>query len=194
VSNKDPWYDSDNPSRIARGFGWLVAKWYIAILVFVLVVGGGTSIGLWYFGVATSNIKGQGEAQKIKNSALNRTQAQAQFHADFESVHRFDLQLTDAQVQIDQFKKDHPDVGNGTPYDPLAEQLNNLETTYTGIQQQCRRVVAQYDANAETYTLRDFRDADLPSRVDNPNDPVYQQLYVYTGYDCTVTPGELGTS
>ncbi len=134
--------------------------------------------------MATSNTKGRGDAAIIKNSATNRIEAQAQYHDNFESIRSLDQRLSDAQATLDAFNRQHPTVGNGTAYDPLAEQQTNLQTTVTGLQQQCRRVVGEYNASTEQYTARDFRDADLPYKI-VATDPVFtSNQAAFSDFDC----------
>lgn len=156
-------------------------KAWVAIIVLVCVFGG---IAVWGFTVVTSNAKGAGDAVIQKNSALNRTQAQAQFNSGFQSIKSLDQKLSDAQAQLDAFNKSHPNVGNGTPYDPTAEQQANLQRSVTGLQQQCHNAVADYNASTRTYTLEDFRDTDLPKSID-ATDPVFVNgTYRFVDFDC----------
>ena len=184
MAANDKWYDSEDPERFARGAGWFGLKWSTIIVVAVLIIGAVISAGAFALNVATSDVRGRGDAVIQKNSGLNRTQAQAQFRATIESIRSLDMRLSDAKVQLDDFNKSHPSVGNGTPYDPTAEQRANLLRTVTGLQQQCRIAVADYDASTSTYTLRDFRDADLPKRIES-TDPVFSGTqYSFTDFDC----------
>ena len=79
-------------------------------------------------------------------------------------------------------------AGGHGGYDPLVEQQGNLMRDVTGAQQQCRNAVADYNAMTESYTLRDFRDTDLPFKI-RATDPVFngsndQVQYRYSDYDC----------
>lgn len=156
-------------------------KVWIAVLVLVCMFGG---IAVWAFTVATSNTKGAGDAVIQKNTALNRTQAQALFNTNFQSIKSLDQKLTDAQKTLDDFNKTHPSVGNGTPFDPQAEQQANYQRTVTGLQQQCHNAVADYNAATRTYTLEDFRDTDLPKSID-ASDPAFTSgANSFTDFDC----------
>ena len=159
-------------------------RWAIWTIVAVVAASILIPIGIWGFNVATSNTKGQGDAAIIKNSATNRIEAQAQYHANFESIRSLDQRLTDAGATLAAFNKQHPLVGNGTAYDPLIEQQTNLQTTVTGLQQQCRRVVGEYNASTEQYTARDFRDADLPYKI-VASDPAFTNGGAsFADFDC----------
>ena len=179
----DKWYDSEDPERFARGAGWFGLKWTTVIVIAVLVLSALIGAGAFVFNVTTSDVKGRGDAIIQKNSALNRTQAQAQFQANVESIRSLDQRLSDAKVQLDDFNKSHPSVGNGTPYDPIAEQQANLALSVRGLQQQCRIAVADYNARSSTYTLRDFRDADLPFKIER-SDPAFTSKFSYADFDC----------
>ena len=178
------WYDSEDPERFARGAGWFGLKWSTLFVIAVLVIGAVISAGAFALNVATSDVRGRGDAVVQKNSGLNRTQAQAQFRATIESIRSLDMRLGDAKVQLDDFNKSHPSVGNGTPYDPTAEQQANLMRTLTGLQQQCRIAVADYNAMSSTYTLRDFRDADLPFKIESTDPAFSGATYSYSDFDC----------
>ncbi|GAC1369340.1 MAG: hypothetical protein NVSMB39_1060 [Candidatus Saccharimonadales bacterium] len=135
--------------------------WVIGIIVVVGLIGG----GIWAFNVFFSPAKGAGDAYAQKNSAQNWTNAQAQFNQDYQAVLAFDSQIADAQANLAQFEKAHPQLGNGTPYDPVAEQDANLRRTVTGLTQQCQNTVAAYNTRANSYLSKDFRDANLPAQI-----------------------------
>lgn len=156
-------------------------KVWIGVFIAICLFGG---VALWGFNVATSNAKGAGDAVIQKNTALNRTQAQALFNTNFQSIKGLDQRLSDAQVQLDAFNKTHPSVGNGTPYDPTSEQQANLTRTFNGLQQQCRIAVADYNASTRTYTLEDFRDTDLPKEI-TATDPAFTGGTArFSDFDC----------
>ncbi len=156
----------------------------VAMVLGIIVLGYAIAAIGWGVGVGTSGIFGRGEAAKQKNDATNRIQAQAQFHTNFESIRSLDQRLSDAKKALDDWNKQHQSVGNGSAYDPQAEQQANLERNVTGLQQQCRIAVADYDASTETYTLRDFRDADLPYKI-RESDPVFTSGNEdFANFDC----------
>ncbi len=156
----------ERPRRTAAGA--IISGWGLVCLIVVLI--GAIGIGLWSFGVFTSDVKGQGDARKIKNSGENRVQAQGQFQTTFNSIKALDAKIVDGAVQLKQFDEANPDVGKSGGYDPRVEQRGQLQNAVTGPQGQCRNAVADYDAAARTYTLQDFRDADLPKVIDE-SDP-----------------------
>lgn len=146
---REPWYESDNPSRVARGFSWRLA---IGIVVAVLFVGG-ISIAYWGFGVGTSDVKGQGDAVKRKNSADNRIAEQAAFEKLYA-----DIKAADARIDVFAAAK------REQPTDTVAK------TNYTGSLTICGQLVADYNAKARSYTAEQWRAADLPAQID-PTDP-----------------------
>jgi hypothetical protein len=141
-----------------------IKVWWLVMIAFLLVIV--LPLGLWLGGVFASPLVGKADAYKAKHGAENWTQAQAGFERDFASVKKLDQQTEDAKDDLDAFVKAHPDIGNGSVYDPLAEQLANLSRDHRGVRQQCQNAVANYNAEARVYTLRDFRSADLPSAID----------------------------
>ncbi len=133
----------------------------IAVAV-VLVVGA----GVWGLGTAFSWFKGQGDGYRQKNSAQNWITAQRGFHQQYNDIQAYASKITVARKDLTDYQKAHPSTGNGTPYDPVAQQAGNLQTTLSGLQQQCMTTVAQYNTDAESYLTQDWRDADLPSHMD----------------------------
>ncbi|HET8661095.1 MAG TPA: hypothetical protein VFM55_19120 [Micromonosporaceae bacterium] len=102
--------------------------------------------GVWGVSVLLAEPVGRGEAHKQKESANNRVFAQERFRQLSEE---YDATLT----RIDQAA-----AARGTS--PEAE------TRFQGLQSYCTDVVARYNSAAASYRLQDFRDADLPDRLD----------------------------
>lgn len=159
--------DDGRPSR--KGVVWAV------VIAFLLVVV--LPLGLWAGGVLFAPTAGKAQAYKDKHSASNWTQAQAGFESLYADAQKFDQQIGDAQTALDNFKSENPEWKSAGPYDALTEDLHNKQTVLTGLQQQCRNTVADYNARARTYTLRDFRSGDLP-----------QQLGQDESTDCATAP------
>lgn len=135
----------------------------VAIVVAVVVV---IFAILWGFGVVSAPWKGKGDAYREKESAQNWINAQRTFHQQFNDVQAYQAKIASAKTQLDDFTKVHPNVGNGTPFDPLLQQQSNLQTTVTGLQQSCQNTVADYNTNAQSYLTQDWRDAGLPEQLD----------------------------
>lgn len=145
------WYDSDNPSTVARGFSWRAAIWIAGAVLFF----GGLSIAHWGFGVFTSDIKGQGDATKTKNSGTNRIAAQERFEELYAGI-----KAADERIDVMAAAK------KAAPND-LVAQVN-----YTGALAYCIQIRADYNAEARKYTAEQFRAADLPAQID-ATDPAF---------------------
>ena len=141
---KEPWYESDNPDRVARAVGARAVVWIAIAVVLVGVL----AIAIWGFKVATSDIKGQGDAQRQKNAATNRIAAQERF----ESLHA-EILAADQRIGI---------LAGAVKADPSYTNKTNL----TGAQTYCLSVVADYNAEARKFTAAQFRAADLPASID----------------------------
>lgn len=140
------WYDSDNPSTVLRGGGWRLGVVVICVVLFFLAGG----VLLWAFGVFTSDIKGQGDAEKTKNSATNRIAAQERFEDLYQDILASDRKLDPAYAAM----KAAPD-----------SQVKLTE--YTGLVNYCIDVVADYNAEARKFTAEEFRSVDLPQVIDS---------------------------
>jgi hypothetical protein len=114
------------------------------VLVFAL------AIGVWAFKVATSDVRGKGNAFAQKNSAKNWTEAQARFESLYAEIVATDRKVTVAAHYLAK----HP--GDRT-----------AEDTYLGTQNVCLSFVADYNAAARTYLAADFRSVDLPAQIDD---------------------------
>lgn len=143
---KQNWYDSDNPSTVARGGTWRAMVWITALVLFFTALGA----LLWAFGVFTAPIKGQGDAFKTKESGANRIAAQERF----EDLHQ-DILATDRKLDAAQAKV------RANPKSTVAQ------TELTGLTNYCLDVVADYNAEARKYTAADFRAVDLPAQIDD---------------------------
>jgi len=139
------WYESDNPGTVARGAAWRIGVGVLALLALCAVIG----IGAWGFGVATSDVKGQGDAVRQKNDATNRIAAQERFEDLYQEIVQADRRIT---VMADAAERD-----------PSAVNQTNL----TGAINYCLDVVGDYNAEARKYTAAEFRAADLPARIDD---------------------------
>jgi hypothetical protein len=74
-------FDEHPVRSTIKGISW---GWLIVLVIIALALV--TSALLWGLGVFTSDIKGQGDAQRIKNSAPNRIAAQEQFETRYPVV------------------------------------------------------------------------------------------------------------
>lgn len=144
------WYESDNPGTVVRGGTWRVMVLILVFLIFFGLIG----IGLWAFGVFTSDVKGRGDAVKTKNSAVNRIAAQERFHDLYQDVVAADRRI---DVMADALKR-NPD-----------SEVN--QANLTGSIAYCIDAVAAYDAETQKYTKRDYLDYSLPQDRIDDTDP-----------------------
>jgi hypothetical protein len=139
------WYDNSNADKVARSGAWRIMLWITVFAVFFALLGW----LLWGLGVIGAPVKGAGDAFKQKESANNRIAKQELFeelYADYES--------TVAKIKpAKQAMKQNPDS--------IIKQ-----TEYTGLQNYCLDVVAQYNAESNKYLAVDFKRADLPYELD----------------------------
>lgn len=145
------WYESDNPTTVARGVSWRAAIWIALAVVFILAL----SAGIWALKVGTSDVKGQGDAQRTKNSGTNRIAAQERFEELYAGIKA-------ADERIDVMAK----AKKANPKDVVAA------TNYTGAVNYCIQIRADYNAEARKYTAEQFRSIDLPAQIDS-TDPAF---------------------
>lgn len=119
-------------------------------IIIVLVIGGLISAGIWFVGVATSGVKGQGDAVKINNSAENWTQKQAFFEDKYQAAKTADAKIALFQKAVD-----------ADPKDRTAK--DNLQ----GITSQCMNYVAEYNAESRKFLSQDWKSVDLPTELGN---------------------------
>jgi hypothetical protein len=139
------WYESDNPTKVARGAAWRVGVFVLIFIGFFALI----SVLIWGFRVVTSDVKGQGNAVIIKNDAVNRIAQQERFEQLFADVKAADLKIAVAAAAV-----------TLNPLDKTAQQ------TYTGTINFCIQISADYDALARKYSAEDFRSVDLPEQID----------------------------
>lgn len=145
--SRDRWYPEER--REARRVGWLTFRWYVAIIVAVVVVGAVIGGAVWAVNVATSGVRGQGDGIAQRNSAENWLEAQARFEENF-------AEYEATLARIDQFHQVHL----ADPADAVAR------TNWLGQISHCTDVVADYNADARNFLRADFRAADLPDSLD----------------------------
>lgn len=143
---REPWYDSDNPSRVVRGATWRTFLWIIGIVAFVGLLSG----GIWALRVATAPIKGAGDQEIIINDGRNRINAQEWFEGQYGQIKAADRKLDDAATNL-----------AANPGDDF------WRTNYTGLKNRCIEMVEAYNAEAHKVSREDWRDPRLPSRIDN---------------------------
>jgi len=122
--------------------------WILMVLLTAAIIG----VGLWTFGVFTSDIKGAGGAIKQRNSTLNRVQKQemfAQIAADYDGyIVKIEAQKTAVATTIDKVDK------------------SLRQTELVGMTQVCIDAAQQFNSESQKYTSRVWKSAGLPATLD----------------------------
>lgn len=143
--HRDEWKAVDSASRSA---GWRFGVWTLAIVLFF----GALTAGIWWFKVATSDVRGAGDATQKINSGPNRIAAQETFEALFQQIQTYDRNLDQAAKD----KAEHP----GSEF---------YATNYSGLIKQCNDAVGQYNADARKVSRAKWLTEDLPFEIDLNN-------------------------
>lgn len=152
MRDRERWYASDDPGRVARGAGWRIGV-VVLVLIAVSAVIGAVA---WGVGVATSDVHGKGQATRQINDVDNRLFAQTNFVQLYNDVQSYDQRLDQAARD----KASHAGAPDASFWD----------TNYTGLVNQCISTRNDYNAAAKKITQAKFRDAGLPDELD-PTDP-----------------------
>lgn len=126
------------------GTSKIVGIW-IGVFVAIVVL----SLGVWAFRVASSDLKGQGDAIINKNDEVNRVAAQERFE--------------ELYAEADKASDNIETMRAAAESNPKS---NVAQTNLTGAITYCRGVVADYNAEARKYSSADFRAIDLPVSLD----------------------------
>jgi hypothetical protein len=147
VGNKyrDEWREVDS---VSRSGAWRIGLWVILAVVFAGAIGG----GIWWFKVATSDVKGAGDATRQINSGKNRIAAQETFEALYQQIQAYDRNLDQAAKD----KAEHPGV-------------DFYATNYSGLVKTCNDAVGQYNADARKVSRAKWLTDDLPFEIDLNN-------------------------
>lgn len=132
--------DINDMNYVGRRAGLSLGAWIIVGVVFFGLIG----IGIWGFNVATSDVKGAGDATRQINSAENRLGAETRFRQLYEGV-----QADDKKINI------------------LATTTNSEmdDTNLAGLMLACTGHVADYNAMVDAPTTAKWRPVDLPARL-----------------------------
>jgi hypothetical protein len=156
----DEWDEEFNARPVATTM--LMIGIVIAIILMVIAV-------VWSVVTGFSYWWGQGNAQQEKNSAQNWTRAQVSFHQQVNDYDGYLKKIAQAKQALTDFDKLHPNLtgedGLVGMQDTQARQ--SLTVNLAGVQQQCINVVSDYNTASEGYLTEDWKDADLPSRLDS---------------------------
>lgn len=155
MSDYDEWDDridtfNEKPTRTAaKGISRV---WLLVLLVLTLTVV--TGVAVWGFNVVTGGVKGEGDAQIIKNEAKNRIRAQEGFEDKYAAIVTADRNLN---ITADALK--------------LSPQSEKLSIELTGQRMICNDLVGRYNAAARKFTQAEFRDAELPPAIGTADFP-----------------------
>lgn len=144
------WEDNFENRPVRTTAGLMVRGWVLAVLAVVLV--GILSAGIWFVSVQTSDIKGAGNAEIMKNEAGNRIRAQEGFEKYFQGIIAADATIN---ITAEALKANPGDL--------------KLETELRGQKQACVDLVGRYNAKARSFSQADFRAADLPFEIETTN-------------------------
>jgi hypothetical protein len=141
--------------------------------ILLLVILGFMAIGavIWGVSVATSDVRGQGDAQMQINSGTNRIDQYTHFWTLDKDIRAESANIATAKQQLADFNKSMP-ISKDEPFN-ISEQRTSLQNNYNGPLQLCRANVAQYNNDSKAYTSAKFKDSQLPwsydpSVCDNP--------------------------
>jgi hypothetical protein len=144
---------------VAKGIG---AGWLLVIILGVLALVTGAIF--WGIGVATSDLKGQGDAIKQINSGTNRIEQYTHFWTLDKDIRSQAQNVATAKQQLADFNKAMP-ISKDEPFN-ISEQRTSLQNNYNGPLQLCRANVAQYNNDSKAYTSAKFKDSQLPWSYD----------------------------
>ncbi len=144
MGDKTPWHDSDNPGTVMRGATWRGWIWAITAVVMVGLISG----GIWAFKVATSDVKGAGDATIQINSGENRIQSQELFEDMYAKILEYDKSLDVAAAAV------------------KRSPSNYTQTNYDGLLMTCNAAVEQYNAETRKVGSTKWRSPDLPYEID----------------------------
>lgn len=133
-------------NAIARSISWRAAIWIVATIIGIGAIGG----GIWAVKVATSDVRGAGDATRITNDGRNRINAQEWFHGQY-------AQIRTADRNLDQAAR----IAAAKPGDDIAQ------TNYTGLMNRCVEMVNNYNAEAMKMSRGKWLDPALPFQIDN---------------------------
>jgi hypothetical protein len=111
-------------SKVGRSAAWRLG----VVIAIVLGLGALTGIGVWVFKVATSDVKGAGDAQIEVNSAGNRLRAQTLYTKLYEGIEASDKKINNmAKNARSEFDRTNIEGAINVCLESVAE-YNRLET------------------------------------------------------------------
>lgn len=137
--------DVKDANYAGRKAGLSIGAWIIISILFF----GAMGVAVWYFQVATSDVKGAGDAQKQVNSSANRLQAQDKYNKLYTGI-----QAADRNINT---------LAETYRLSPTERNLINL----TGAQNVCSSNVGDYNQMATNATTKQWIPVELPTVVGN---------------------------
>lgn len=154
------WERSYEKRPISTTLGFLALGVVVTFALTALGWGLMTGFSYWW---------GQGDAYRQKNSAQNWTAAQVTFHQQATDFDGYLKKIAAAQQAVKEFDAAHPNLAGEDGLVGLqdAQTRQGLATNLTGLRQQCVNVANAYNTASEGYLTADWKDADLPPRLDS---------------------------
>jgi hypothetical protein len=138
-------HDLADANYAGRRAGLSLFAWLAVFLAVIAVIGA----VIWGVKVATSDVKGAGDATRITNDGRNRINAQEWFAGQYEQIRSTDQRITVAAEAL-----------AADPADEIAK------TNYTGLINRCLEMVGNYNAEAVKVSRGKWRDPALPYAID----------------------------
>lgn len=138
------------------------------IIVLVTILAGALTLAIngTVLGIETgfSGIKGRAEQIQRNNSVNNRTAKQEYFEQTYQDIKAFDAQINVQTKALSDFRATNagkPDNAIGS----IATEDARLSQVVTGLKNQCLQTVADYNAEAQKITSRDWKSDTLPQVI-----------------------------
>ncbi|MFY1595439.1 hypothetical protein [Micromonospora sp. WMMD737] len=132
-------------SAVGLAAGWRIVLAGLAVAAVIGLV----AVGVWGFRVATSDVKGAGDATRITNDGRNRVNAQEWFVGQYEQIRSTDRRIDEAYAELSR------------------KPTEFAETNYRGLVNRCMEMVGAYNAEAAKVSRAQWRDTSLPERIDD---------------------------
>jgi len=144
---------------VAYVLTWVFSIIFVVFVIAAVIMGIKTSFSYWW---------GQQGAQQEKNSSSNWTSAQVSFHRQANDYDGYLKKIAQARQALADFDKLHPNLAgeDGLVGMQDTQARQSLTVNLTGVQQQCVNTVNDYNTASEGFLTADWKDADLPSRLD----------------------------
>lgn len=133
-------------NRAAMSVGWRMAIWIVIAVLFF----GSIGVGIWWFKVGASDVKGSGDQTRITNDGRNRVNSQEWFEGQYQQIVSSDRRIDEAAAQL-----------KADPKDEIAKA--NL----AGLKNRCIEMVGNYNAETRKVSRGQWRSVDLPFTIDD---------------------------